>query len=272
MLIQNWRQFADITIAVHDLDPTYDFLYQASMVYGEDWSDRFMLHYLMFYNLGGAARAANGSTDDSFWDYVTNGYHLFKRGTERRHFRGELGSKAIGNLRKHGPPSEIIRDMYAPTYTELIKLFQTKFAGCGFGPYFIWKLMDLQDRVYGRPIRLNKDEALKYMPDEPRKCAATLWPHKALSSSLTDVTAFILNLPYKAPGMPNRQCGYAEAETVLCMLKGFFITRTHTIGDDVASKHKQLADFPDLLALLPPNQDWSCYERPEALDTATVSD
>jgi hypothetical protein len=45
------------------------------------------------------------------------------------------------------------------------------------------------------------------------------------------------------------------------MLKGYFITKTHTIGDDVDSKYEQLSAYPEFLKYLPPKQDWSQYER-----------
>lgn len=271
MLIQNWRDFATETIRVHDLDPTYDFLYAAKQEKGVEWASRFALHYLMFYDLGGAARCANSCDDDGFWDYITHGYFLFKRGTERRHSRGKLGETYVGNLRSKGTPTQILERMHMPIYADLVKKVDRDFKGCGFGPYFIWKVMDFQDRIFERPIRLNLEDALKYMPDEPRKCAASIWPNRSLKETLIKVTGHILHLPFQAPGVPNRPCQFAEAETVLCMLKGFFLTKSHTLGDDLASKHDSLKDFPDLLPLLPPQLDWSFYERPATMDPATVS-
>jgi len=47
----------------------------------------------------------------------------------------------------------------------------------------------------------------------------------------------------------------------LCMLKGYFITKTHTIGDDIESKYAQLKNKPEYHQYLPPRQDWSQYER-----------
>ena len=46
------------------------------------------------------------------------------------------------------------------------------------------------------------------------------------------------------------------------MLKGYFITKQHTIGDDVDSKYKQLKDWPEFHKFLPARQDWGAlYER-----------
>ena len=54
------------------------------------------------------------------------------------------------------------------------------------------------------------------------------------------------------------------------MLKGYFITKTHTIGDDVDSKYDQLRDWHDFHRFLPPKQDWSHYVRAYTVDAKTV--
>ena len=105
------------------------------------------------------------------------------------------------------------------------------------------------------------------MPDEPRKCAKAIWPHLSIEQSLIKVRGMMRGL--EAPGAPGKECGYAEAETVLCMIKGFFLTKTHTIGDDVDEKHAQLKDHPYLLDLLPPKQDWKQYV--DTVDAARLS-
>ncbi len=257
--VSTWQKFAEVTILTNDLDPSYEFLYKARSLKGEEWSERFIVHYLCFYDLGGAVACADKTTADTFWPYMFEGYSSFPRGTERRHTRGDGGLRFLQNLSLHGSPHSIWTTMWAPTYTELVKVFKDKFAGCGFGPYFIWKVLDFQERVWGRPISLSLAEAVKHCPDEPRKCAAILWPHLPFVEALEKVTYYIHRMP--APPSFNRPCSYQEAETVLCMLKGYFITKTHTIGDDIDSKYLQLHRWPELQELLPPQENWSKYER-----------
>jgi hypothetical protein len=270
MLIKNWRDFATVTVKTHDLDPTYDFLFAAKQDKGQDWLDRFSLHYLMFYDMGGAVRCAESTSEADFWSYVIAGYPTFKRGTERRHSRGDLGANYVANLSARGTPRNIMKAMYSPSYTGLVSVFNTHFQGCGFGPYFIWKVMDFQDRIYERPISISIAEALKHCPDEPRKCALVLWPDDSFAKALDYVAYHIKDLV--APGAPDRTCGIPEAETILCMLKGWGITKVHTIGDDVDTKWAQLAEFPEFHKYLPTKEDWSKYERPATLDTKTLSD
>lgn len=267
MLIQNWREFADVHILDKEIDPLYEFLYAIQADKGPYWANRFTLHLLMFYDVGGAVKCANETTEDTFWGYTFGGYDTFPRGTNRRHSRGALGLSYITNLASHGSPVDILPRMYAPIYRDLTKLMDRNFPGCGFGPYFIWKLMDFQDRCFGRPVRLNLDDALKFLPDEPRKGAALIWPDRSLKDVLIGITGYISQYP--APGAPTRNCGFAEAESLLCALRGYH-KGTYHHGKDLEERHRQLAPFPDLIKYLPPLPKEK-YERPATLDSATLS-
>jgi hypothetical protein len=268
MKITDWRDFAKVTIETNDLDPSYVFLYNIKKDKGDDWARRFVVHYLMFYDLGEALMAAEATDNDSFWDYVILYYPIFHRGTERRHFRGENGMKCVLNLKDVGTPAQIWRAMTAPTYTRLTDVFANTFHHCGFGPYFIWKVLDFQERVWGEKITLSLEEVVRWCPDEPRRCAAIIWPVLPFHKSVQIVTDYISQ--FQAPPGYDRPCSYQEAETILCMIKGYFITKTHTIGDDIDSKYKQLAKWPELTKYLPPKLDWEQYER-HPLEPAPVS-
>jgi hypothetical protein len=264
-MISRWDDFARLTVQTGDLDPMYDMMAKARQIKGDRWINRYALHFFMFYDAGGAARCANDDTP--FWSYVTNGYHLFRRGTERRHFRGDNGKTAVVSIQLKGEPEAVWSRMSAPTYTNLLANINQNFQQCQIGPYFAWKAMDILDRCLGFPVILTRAEAVKGIPDQPKECAKAVFPHLSLGDALDTVVDAIKDLP--APGVDNRNCGYSEAETVLCMLKGYFITKTHTIGDDVDEKHEQMKDFPDLCELLPTKQNWSKYER-GPLDTTSL--
>lgn len=264
-IVNKWDDFARLTVTTGDLDPMYNMMARANKIKGDTWISRYALHFFMFYDAGGAARCAND--DAPFWNYVVNGYPLFRRGTERRHFRGGNGKIAVMRMQLKGEPKTIWQKMSAPTYTNLVANIAQNFPQCQIGPYFAWKAMDILDRCLGFSVGLTKEEAIKGMPDQPRECAKAMFPHLSLGDALDTVVAAIKDLP--APGVVNRNCGYSEAETVLCMLKGYFLTKTHTIGDDIDEKHAQMKDFPDLCELLPTKQNWSKYER-GSLDTTSL--
>jgi len=255
--------FARLTVTTGDLDPMYDLIWRGRREYGDQWAYRFVMHFFMFYDAGGAAAAAKH--EGSFWQYCEDTYSTARRGTERRHFRGNKGWKAILAFGAMGSPSQVW-DLNANSYDILSASIKHYWAGTQTGPYFAWKAMDLLDRCLGHEISLSLNEAAQFMPDEPRKCALALWPNRSIKESLVLVRDIISDLP--AAGAPGKLCGFAEAETVLCMIKGYFLTKTHTIGDDVDEKHAQLKDYPDLQKLLPPKQDWSQYVR--TMDAASV--
>lgn len=247
-IIDNWRDFAYVTVKTNDLDPMYEVLVKARAVKGDEWVKRYCMNMLLFYHAGQAYQAAE---EKWTWSYLQYDFHNLLRGTERRYYRGKQGTNALERLVGLGLSPEAAFDaMWAPTYTGLIKLFSSgKFAGCGFGEYFVWKVLDLQTRVFDREISLSLDEAGRYLPNEPKKCAETIWPDKRFTETLSMVVDFIspLELPFGRGG----QCGLQEAETILCMLKGAFLTRKHKVGDDIEDKRVALAGTP-LVDFLPP--------------------
>lgn len=242
----------------------YEVIHKLDATHSRDWMGRFVMYFLLFYDAGGAYRIAEENPKD-YWEEVKRLAMIkeTKRGTERRHFRGKNALSAIVNLqnRKNNNPWEILKNMYyggiytsemppkaPPTYTEFYHRMSTEFAGTQFGPYFIWKLYDIFNVALGMPIYLSRHEALMYMPEEPRKAAQYFF--HSFEEGLDAVFAYIRYIPH--PVKPHINCGYAEAETVLCMMKGAFQTRTHEIGDDIDEKWEQLRDYPELQRLLPP--------------------
>lgn len=257
-LITTWQRFAEVTIKTNDLDPMYSVIAGLAKTKDKAWMGRFLMYFLLFYDAGGAALVADMATDQDFWEVVESNVQVkeVKRGTERRHFRGANGLKAVQKLRgMRGSAWSTLACMYpAPifastpvTYTMLYQHMATAYAGTQFGPYFIWKLYDIFNVCLDMPISLSFGEALRYMPDEPRKAADVIF--KDFSVGLIKVNDYISQFDH--PVRPGK-CGLAEAETVLCMLKGAFLTRTHTVGDDIHEKWYQLKDAPELRELLPP--------------------
>jgi hypothetical protein len=236
--INTWRRFSEVTVATNDLDPMYEMLRGARRLKGDAWVRRFCMHFLLFYHAGEAARAA-----DEIWSWDKYKYEFdhLHRGTERRHYRGAQGYNALKRIIEASEsPHEAFQGMVAPNYTQLVKMFSGgRFERCGFGAYFIWIV-----------------EAVKGLPTEPIAAARKLWPQMDLMSVLKMVTEHISDIVLPFGGMGH--CGLQEAETILCMLKGAFITRTHEIGDDIDDKYSMLTGRPELQALLParvpPNQ------------------
>jgi len=251
------KTFARDLVLTGELDPMYIMMRRID---NYDKKVRFVTHFFLFYDAGGAAKCMESQV--RFWDYVTNGYPLFKRGTERRHFRGENGAKAIKILSALGN----LDNMWDAIYGVNLKIMAGKqIPGSQIGPYFQWKAMDILDRVFGDEVLLSLPDAMKFLPDEPRKCAKAIWPNKNLSWVLDEVAGWIGDLP--APGAHTRNCAYSEAETILCAINGLR-KGSYKFGQDLERRHAELAPFPELRRLLPDPINTTLYEH--TLDTPVV--
>jgi hypothetical protein len=250
-----YRQFARDLVLSKELDPMYDFAYQTRKAYDHQWSAQFLLHLFMYYDAGQAVSMAKANTELDFWHMQNYGYEGFKRGTERRHFRGDKGRQALLKFQQMGSPASIWRKMYRPTYTQLVENIERNFDGCQIGPYFTWKLMDILDRCLDEPVFITMDEAIKYLPDSPRKCAKTVYPEHNLKEVLEGIVSWIDDIV--APGAPSRNCGIPEAETIMCAIRGLE-KGTYRFGEDIDLRHTQLKGLPEA-EFLPPKQDWKQY-------------
>ena len=268
IVINNYKEFSRLLVASKELDPMYDFMYNTRVHLGPEWTQRFALHLFMFYDADGAARCAKQSDHNTFWDFVVCDYPVAKRGTERRHFRGANGMNAVEALSKHGTPDRIWNKLSSSSYSELVWTVTNQFQGCQIGPYFMWKLMDILDRCLGTPVDILPNDILNHLPEAPRDAAKTLWPNDNLMVVMDRVRHCVEDLT--APGEPNVDCGYPEAETILCALKGY-LKGTYHIGSDIIRRHNELKGHPDLLKYLPPKLDWKQYVRPKDLDTTQLS-
>jgi hypothetical protein len=248
-----YKQFARNLVTSKELDPMYDFMDSARFLKGQEWVDKFALYLFMFYDARGAVNAANV---EDFWFYVLDNYDTCRRGTERRHFRGIKGLGAILKFKSYGTPSDVWEMMMAPTFTGLEHRLKLRFSGCEIGPYFAWKAMDILDRSLGRPVDLTLREALKYLPDSPRKCCKNVFPGVTIDVVLCEVREWISDLD--APGEPNRKCGIQEAETILCAIDGL-VKGSYRFGKDLDARHVQLDGLPERY-MLPKQQDWILYE------------
>lgn len=273
-VIDTWQRFAEVTIKTNDLDPMYEVIYQLNKTKSRKWMGVFIMTFLLYYDAGQAVKVADMHEEDkdrpwSYWGWLQYNAQqnptFMKRGTERRHFRGENERKALEKLASFGlEPWELLVDMYDPdlhypTYTMFYQRMTTKFAGTQFGPYFIWKLYDIFNVCLDMPISLSVMEAMKYMPAEPQKAAEHFFP--SFRTAVEEVTSYISQFDH--PVVAGRKCGLAEAETVLCMMKGYFKTKTHEIGDDIDEKAEQLGEYRGIWPLLPDRVQPGTYKRGE---------
>lgn len=220
----NWRKFADTMFRLEDADPGYMLLARADLPYVTKL--RYVLAWCTFYNPGLAAVACQYQ-GAKFYEYLLSVYPTAKRASERRHFRGKAGLKALADWQKWYPkPEAMIEACYGDHY---LKVRNQMKGMTQMGDYFYWKLADIWDTVFGKPVDFTGCE--KYMPKVPKQGAELIYKLEApiggclaqLSDVTDEITAYIQRIPY--PIKAGRKLALQEAETVCCVFK------QHVVGD-----------------------------------------
>lgn len=232
----------------NDLDPVYVSL--AHMVNEEEVSleaiDRWLIAYWCFYHCGAASWIAEHEGDQFWWwmlraaknedGWPTPHGGRWPRGSERRHFRGAQGIKAVEEMALRYPrPEDMVAHVSVPSacalprpFADITKRVQEH---RGFGPWIGFKVADMVDRVLGFPV--NFDEAAVFMFKDPYKAALQVWrvqhgferegtekpeqEHDAIHHVVEHLCQ-----EYKdrlAPPLYDRPVGLQEVETVLCKWK-----------------------------------------------------
>lgn len=224
----DWRKFATLMFKLEDADPGYMLLRRADLSYSQKL--RYVLAWCTFYNPGLAARASDFQ-GEKFYAFLRKVYPTAKRASERRHFRGQAGLKALAQWQDLYPkPEAMVEACFGSTYLEVRKNMQHM---AQMGDYFYWKLADIQDTVMGKPVDFTGCE--KYMPKVPkqgaelindmldRKFYVSVGAHDWLCDTMDAVTHHVGKLDY--PVKEGRKLALQEAETVCCVFK------QHVAGD-----------------------------------------
>jgi hypothetical protein len=220
---QDWRKFAEVMFKLEDADPGYMLLKRAEL--DRATKMRYVLAWCTYYNPGVAAVACQFQ-GAKFYEYLRRVFPSAKRASERRHFRGQAGQKALMQWQDLYPkPEAMIEATHGTSYLQVRKNMQHM---AQMGDYFYWKLADIWDTVFDEVVDFTGCE--KYMPKVPQQGAGIIgdmefpngvsWP---LSKVMPVVTEHITDIPYPVKG--GRKLALQEAETVCCVFK------QHVVGD-----------------------------------------
>lgn len=221
--LPHWRDFTRALYNTWDADPGYYAIQHTAMPTAQRL--RLAVAWCSYYNLAIAAEASEHQ-DDNFWDYLENAYHTAQRNTERRHFRGDAGRRALAQWRERWPRPEAMPAYIcnAETYFD-IRRNCTGIAQ--FGDYFIWKWCDLSEVLgFGH---VHMAHSAKHSPKLPQQGALLINELDGLSTE--EKPADIIGSVYyeiaqygRARKVPPRttevrKFGIQEAETVCCVYK-----------------------------------------------------
>lgn len=242
--LDHWQTFTQRIYQEWDADPGY-YAIQHTPLHREQRL-RMAVAWCAYYNLGIAADASEKS-GKRFWQYLIDIYPTAKRATERRHFRGGQGMRALEQWRSNWPRPEALADFMGDgtTYFDVRKAGQKVMQ---YGDYFYWKWSDLHEVLGYGPIDMTGSE--KHSPLLPQKGAhllaemhvgvapwtAGLDPANPTAKTVEATYAEIVRFGQRKSVPPRtttmRKFGIQEAETVCCVYKqmasGSYIYGTRT--------------------------------------------
>jgi len=236
----SWQDFAAKTIATDDLDPVYVALHNCGMP--EDMLMRWCAAFVTYYHMGTACKMCE-YTGNKFWYELLMAYDTAPRATERRHFRGEAGRKALQRWwLDYSEPEKFFAACMQPSFMKLLNKNIPQ-----VGTYFTWKCMDLREAVFGYDVDWTGSE--KHLVTSPKQGMQIIFPELAeqpnpdYAEALHRVVDGIKHL--KAPPRRVRSCGIAEAETVCCGAKQYYKNKT-AVGHDILQKRAALQGYGDI--------------------------
>lgn len=216
---KDWRKFAEVMFKLEDADPGYMLLKRAEL--DRAVKLRYVLAWCTYYNPGVAAIACQFQ-GAKFYEYLRHVFSSAKRASERRHFRGQAGQKALMQWQDLYPkPEAMIEATHGASYLQVRKNMQHM---AQMGDYFYWKLADIWDTVFDEVVDFTGCE--KYMPKVPQQGADMIGDQEnlfTLDIIMGVVTAHVAKIPYPVKG--GRKLALQEAETVCCVFK------QHVVGD-----------------------------------------
>lgn len=241
---RSFEEFMFVDIVTGDSDPVYWAIARAKgdIAFGPQWATRFCVAMLAYYHTGVAFQAAEISNGDEFWNYLTEGFAKFPRGSERRHFRGANGAVALATMRNWAPDPHDFFTKFTSDRTDywMIRNKCEKHL-IQFGPYFQLKVCDYMDRCLDLPIAsfagLNKN-----LPTEPSRALEVMFPGVHPTDSFLTLCKRIDSACIVAAPDFKRAAGPAEVETSLC---GWKTTKFsgNWMGADIADKRAALTGF-----------------------------
>lgn len=225
-----WQNYARLTVITNDLDPVYVAL--AKSGWEEEKIMRWCAAFIAFYHTGTACEAADLQGDE-FWNFLWDRYDNNPRGSERRHFRGEAGKKALKAWRDtYSTPEKFLLACMKPSFMQTLK------AGIPqIGTYFTWKVCDFREAVFGYDMDWSGAE--HNMLATATNGLELLFPKEPYHESVFKLLEAIDDL--YAPPRFDRKCGLAEAETVACGVRQYY-TRGVPIGEDIVAKRTSLGN------------------------------
>jgi hypothetical protein len=219
----NWRVFGQFIFQQREADPGYYIVnYLREDGYEFPQLLRFAVAWCAFYNLGIAAWASEAKTGKAFYKRLRDVYPTAKRASERRHFRGAAGLKAIEQWEAKWPKPEALAEfIMAYDMGQIRKKCELV---PQMGDYFKWKWGDLTEVLMQHPVQFRGYE--NKSPKVPQQGAALIAKEAGKESWDTEKVYLSITTAMRALGVesayaPWRAFDVQDAETICCVYKQY---------------------------------------------------
>lgn len=226
----SWQDFGQFLFACREADPGYYIIdYLRRLGYGQDQLFRFTVGWVTFYNLGIAARASE-LEGKKFYAMLRDVYPTATRGSERRHFRGEAGMRAIDYWQAKWPnPEAMVKFIFKDALTNDPLTMGHIRTRCDsvlqLGPYFHWKFGDLAEVLLRIPVQFRGWE--QQSPKVPQQGAALIAaeagnPGMTTTGVYRSIVKQMADLEVSSPYAKDlRPFDVQDAETICCVYKQY---------------------------------------------------
>jgi hypothetical protein len=226
-------EFGRQLIETGDLDPLYIALWKARLPHKKlcQW----LVCYFCYYHAGLSSWVVD-QLEQNEWDIldkIARGGTAYPRGSERRHFRGQLAIKAVEKLRStFSDGEELIRWVGdgGPRANGVMSRVRSLY---GFGEWISGKVPDICERLKLFPVKF-VDRDIDYMFDSPKKGAIEVANRYAPSDDpLMSAHRYLIQQlsSIKAPPRYERGINVQETETIFCKVHAYW-NGTYEVGKD----------------------------------------
>jgi len=234
-------EFGRRLLETADLDPLYVILWDAKMKRGA--LCRWLVAYWCYYHAGLCCWIVD---QPDFWIAmltVAQGGKEYPRGTERRHFRGQLAVDSVKRLLDHAGTAEGLVDWLidaGPTAAGVMKRVTELH---GFGEWVKWKVPDMIERLGLAPLRFDAGD-IDQMFTSSKQGAATVCETYGLKQGLLPAHRYLVRKlgRFRAPPALDRMIGVQETETIFCKWHSH-LGGHYPIGKDTTEIHEGLCRY-----------------------------
>lgn len=213
-------EFGDLLLQSGDLDPVYIMLWEARLP--KPQLAKWLIAYWCLYHVGVASVL---SEKEDFWGALRKAVPgtRYPRGTERRHFRGDLARASVECLAAYETsPYDLIASLVPEGGGTLDDVLEALDDWKGFGPWIGFKIGDMLERLDLAEVEFHLCHVFN-LYKTPEKGAALMAKDKNLPLEKAvrwAVDRLMVHFDrYSAPPSHNRTVNLQEIETILCKWK-----------------------------------------------------